>query len=275
MSEPKPVEEQYLSQRSIKMRLIINRSHAHMRFMDFRVGNYEQKRNALDETARNEGLRKVFTLVEKQDSKNWRGVGFVREGVYPSFFRTADAYAMCRLYSETGDPLPAQAVKRMDAEEYPEVALKKPDLLRVTEIKDEARKAALMDKFNGHFKALPFGRVTSPDLVLKVTDRKKEGWACAEIDDSYGHATVGFYPGPTGAKGAQMGAQALVSLVEDLDKRKVANLFGLAAASDERSNGLFSQLDFSITGRLTGHLQTSEGASTALVWHRRRVTSQR
>ena len=275
MSEPKTVEEQFLCQRNINMRLIINRSHAHMRFMDFRVGNYEQKRNALDETARNEGLRKVFTLVEKQDSKNWRGVGFVREGVYPSFFRTADAYAMCRHYNETGDPLPAQAIKRVDEEEYPEVALKNSDQLCITEIKDEAGKAALMNKFNGHFKALPFGRVTTPDLVLRVSARKKEGWACAEIDDSYGHATVGFYPGPTGAKGTQLGAQALVSLLEVLDKKKVANLFGLAAVSDELSNGLFSQLDFHITGRLTGHLQTSEGASTALVWHRRRVTGQK
>ena len=269
MLEPKSVEELYLREQSINMRFIINRSHAHMRFMDFRVGNYEQKRNALDATARSEGMRKVFTLVEKQDSKNWRSVGFVREGVYPAFFRTADAYAMCRHYNETGDPLPAQAVKRVDEPEYPSVALKKTDQLRVTEIKDETRKAALMDKFNGHFKALPFGRVTTPDLVFRVAARKKEGFACAEIDDSYGHATVGFYPAPTGAKGPQLGAQALLSLLDALDQRKITNLFGLAAVSDDLSNGLFSQLDFRVTGRLAGHLQTSKGASTALVWHRR------
>ena len=269
MSEPNSVEELYLQQQSINMRLIINRSHAHMRFMDFRVGNYEQKRNALDEKARCEGLRKVFTIVEKQDSKNWRGVGFVREGVYPSFFRTADAYAMCRHYDENGDPLPAKATKRTDDDDYPEVTFKKPDQKSVTEIKDETRKDALMAKFNGHLKSLPFGRVTAPDLVVKVSARKKEGWACAEIDDSYGHAMVGFYPPPTGTRGAQLGVQALVSLLETLDRRKVNNLFGMAAANDNLSNGLFSQLNFRITGRLADHLQTSRGSSTALIWHRR------
>ncbi len=275
MPEPKPVEELYLQQQSINMRLLINRSHGHMRFMDFRVGNYERKRDTLDETARCEGMRKIFTLVEKQDSKNWHGVGFTREGVYPSFFRTADAYVMCRHYNETGDPLPSQkAGKRVDDEDYPKVPLKKPDRLRVTEIKEDTRKAALMDKFNGHFKALPFGRVTTPDLVIKATARKKEGWACAEIDDSYGHAMVGFYPAPN-ARGPHLGAQALVSLLDVLDKRGVANLFGLAAATDELSNGLFSQLDFRITGRLQDHLQTPKGASTALLWHRRIASGRR
>ncbi len=270
MSEPRAVEEQYLREQNMNMRVIINRSHAHMRFMDFRVGNYDAKRKALDRTARIEGLRKVFTLVEKQDSKNWRSVGFTREGVYPAFFRTADAYAMCRHYDENGEPLPAQTVKREDRE-YPKVALRKPGELRVTEIKDEERKEAVMEQFNGHFRSLPFGRASSPDLLLKASVRKKEGWACAEIDDSYGHATVGFYPTPAAARGPHLGAQALMSLLETLDEKKVNNYFGLSPADDAHSNAVFAQLDFRVTGRLAGHLQTDEGASTALIWHRRAV----
>ena len=271
MSEPRVVEEQYLREQTMSMRVIINRSHAHLRFMDFRVGNYDKKRDALDRTARAEGLRKVFTIVEKQDSKNWRSVGFVREGVYPAFFRTADAYAMCRHYDENGNPLPPQTIKKREEPEYPKVALHKPGELRVTEIKDEASKEEVMEQFNGHFRSLPFGRASSPDMLLKATVRRKTGWACAEIDDSYGHATVGFYPTPAAERGPHLGAQALMSLLEALGDKRINNFFGLSAADDEHTNSVFSQLDFHVTGRLAGHLQTDEGTSTALIWHHRVV----
>ena len=87
-----PIEERVIRRGELDMRLVINRSHGHLRFMDFRVGNYEAKRDLLDQVARQEGLRKIFTLVEKQDSNGWRTMGFIREGVYPGFFRTADAF---------------------------------------------------------------------------------------------------------------------------------------------------------------------------------------
>ena len=271
MTEPRTVEEQFLRQQGMNMRLIVNRSHANMRFMDFRVGNYDKKREALDRHARREKLRKIFTLVEKQDSKNWNGVGFTREGVYPSFFRTADAYAMCRHYDDTGTPLPPVSTrgKQPPDPEYPAVSLGKPELVKVTEVKDEKRKTSLMNRLDGHLRALPFGRATSPDLVIRATFRKEEGWACAEINDSYGHAVIGFHPPPLGRRKQNPSAQALLGLLDSLDNGDVNNLFGLAPTNDEYSNGLYSQLDFRITGRLVNHLITPDGATTALVWHRR------
>ncbi len=102
MVERKHVEEMHLRRGDMDLRFIINHSHGHLRFMDYRVGSYQEKRDALDELAARLRLRKVFTLVEKQDSHNWRSVGFVREGVYPAFFRTADAYTMSRPFRRAG-----------------------------------------------------------------------------------------------------------------------------------------------------------------------------
>lgn len=80
----------------IDLRMILCRTHRHLRILDFRVGNYLEKRDLLDELARQEGLRKVFTLVEKSDGQSWRAVGFSKEGIIPTFFRTADGYVLDR-----------------------------------------------------------------------------------------------------------------------------------------------------------------------------------
>src|SRR5690606_5604283 len=68
-------------------------------------------RDFFDRIARAEGLKKVFTVVEKQDSKSWRSVGFSREGAIPGYCRTADAYIMSRVYTEDGEPIQGGAPK--------------------------------------------------------------------------------------------------------------------------------------------------------------------
>ncbi|MCA9697273.1 MAG: hypothetical protein KC431_07095, partial [Myxococcales bacterium] len=75
-----PVEEHYYRRGDIDFCFLLNRTHHNLRVFDYRVGNYQQKRDFFDRIARSEGLKKVFTVVEKQDSKSWRSVGFSREG---------------------------------------------------------------------------------------------------------------------------------------------------------------------------------------------------
>ena len=99
------VEEIYYRKGDIDFCFLLNRRHHNLRVFDYRVGNYQQKRDFFDRIAKAEGLRKVFTVVEKQDSKSWRSVGFSREGAIPGYFRTADAYIMSRVYTDDGDPI--------------------------------------------------------------------------------------------------------------------------------------------------------------------------
>ena len=85
-SPDSPVEEHYYRRGDIDFCFLLNRRHGNLRVFDYRVGNYQQKRDFFDRIARAEGLRKVFTVVEKQDSKSWRSVGFSREGAIPGYF---------------------------------------------------------------------------------------------------------------------------------------------------------------------------------------------
>jgi hypothetical protein len=266
------IEERTLRRGDIDLRLMINHSHRHMRFMDYRVGNYPDKREALDNLVRELGLRKVFTLVEKQDSQNWRSAGFTREGVYPSFFRTADAYTMSRLYDEAGQPLPATAPIKAQPDEqtsFPSRKLRKPEGIRVELVQDERSRGTILSGFNGELRALPFGRTGAPDVVLHAKMRKQEGWICAEINDSFGHATLGYAPAPLGEDDLALGVYAIGSMVTKLQEQGVANLFALAPVSDRWSNELFSGLGFKVSGRLADHLRTPDGYSMTLIWHLR------
>ncbi len=272
MCTAKPIEERCLRGRDLDLRLIINHSHRHLRFMDFRVGNYLEKREALDALARELRLHKVFTLVEKQDSQAWRSVGFCREGVYPAFFRTADAYAMSRLYDEEGQPLPSPGPLKPQADEqtsFPSRRLRKPDGLRIEPLRSEGERATVLQTAHAELRAVPFSRVAPPDLVLRAKAKGHQGWFCAEIDDSFGHATVGFAPPPGRETELVLSAYAAQSLVAALGERGVANVFGLSPTHDRWSNELFAGLGFKVTGRLADHLQTTTGLSTTLIWHRR------
>ena len=65
LQEPAPVEEIYYRKGDIDFCFLLNRRHHNLRVFDYRVGNYQQKRDFFDRIARSEGLRKVFTVVEK------------------------------------------------------------------------------------------------------------------------------------------------------------------------------------------------------------------
>jgi hypothetical protein len=272
MVERRHVEEMHLRRGEMDLRLIVNHTHGHLRFMDYRVGSYPEKRDALDAIARRLGLRKVFTLVEKQDSHNWRGVGFTREGVYPAFFRTADAYTMSRLYDGAGQPLALAGPLRPGSDEqtsFPGRKLRKPEGLRIELVDDQRSRSTLLSGLDGDLRALPFGRVSAPDIVVHARARRQEGWVCAEINDSFGHAALGFAPTPASEAGLTLSAYAANSIIGALGERGVNNIFGLSPVNDRWSNELFAGMGFRVSGRLADHLRTGKSYVTTLIWHRR------
>ena len=197
MSTSGNIQEVMVKQGEKNMRLLINHTHCHLRFMDFRVGNYDDKRDILDAAAEEHNLRKVFTLVEKQDSSSWRGAGFLREGVYPSFFRTADAYVMSRIYDDDGIPCtPSAPIPRTPVELETVDSLGKLDKIRTKMTERVPEVAAFMEELKVPLRLIPFGRTIHPDVVMRAWLRNKEGWACAEIDESFGHAVLAFTPHP-------------------------------------------------------------------------------
>ncbi len=276
VQEDKPVEEIYYRKGDIDFCFLLNRRHHNLRVFDYRVGNYQQKRDFFDRIARAEGLRKVFTVVEKQDSKSWRSVGFSREGAIPGYFRTADAYVMSRVYTEDGDPIQGGAPKLTG----PNVPVRdpqeaKPRGLNLELITEEARLKEVSETLQEDSIYAPFRRgMFHPDMAMHAKQGKREIWLGAETDSSFGHAKVDLMTVPLKEDDLAQYEFTMRALLDELLKIDTASVFGLCAVDDELSNLLYSALGFKVSARLTDHVVKPNGDFVGVqLWHRRLSSS--
>ncbi|MEE9385994.1 MAG: hypothetical protein V3V08_21495 [Nannocystaceae bacterium] len=266
-----PVQEHYYRRGDIDFCFLLNRRHHNLRVFDYRVGNYQQKRDFFDRIARTEELRKVFTVVEKQDSKSWRSVGFSREGAIPGYFRTADAYIMSRVYTAEGDPIQGGAPK-LNA---PNVSAKKqsagkPRGLCFEFVRDQAKLDRAAESLGHVALYAPFRRaVFRPDLALHAKLGKQNYWVGAETDASFGHAKVDVLTPPKTEDDLAALEFCMQSLLDELLKIGTASVFALCAADWDESSCLYGNLGFKVTARLTDHITRKEDFVGAQLWHRR------
>lgn len=265
------VEETFFRKGDIDFCFLLNRQHHNLRVFDYRVGNYQQKRDFFDRIARTEGLRKVFTVVEKQDSKSWRSVGFSREGAIPGYFRTADAYIMSRVYTDDGDPIQGGAPKLVAPSAHcKERTPQKPRGVTIEVVTDKRRLAAVTASLAEAAMYAPFRRGTfHPDIGLVAKMGKKEYWVGAETDSSFGHAKVDLMTPPDKEPDVALLAFCMRSLLDELLKVETASVFSLCAVDWPMSNQLYAELGFKVTARLTDHVTRDEEFIGAQLWHRR------
>lgn len=269
-----PVEEHYYRRGDIDFCFLLNRTHRNLRVFDYRVGNYQQKRDFFDRIARSEGLKKVFTVVEKQDSKSWRSVGFSREGAIPGYFRTADAYVMSRVYTEDGDPIQGGAPK-LNA---PNISAKDPNLtkprgLNIEIVEDTAKLARVAEDYAQAALYAPFRRnVFHPDIAVHGKQGKRDFWIGAETDSSFGHAKVDIMTPPREGKDTDPPVLEflLQVMLDELLRRETASVFSLIAADMLPSQQVVANLGFKITARLTDHIVKGDDSYVGgQLWHRR------
>lgn len=269
-----PVEEIYYRKGDIDFCFLLNRRHHNLRVFDYRVGNYQQKRDFFDRIARAEGLRKVFTVVEKQDSKSWRSVGFSREGAIPGYFRTADAYIMSRVYTEDGDPIQGGAPKLQGptlSTKKEKEAPTKPRGMNIEVVTDQNRLAGITEGLALDAVYAPFRRGTfHPDVALHGKMGKREIWVGAETDSSFGHAKIDLLSPPTD-KEPDLAAVKFCAraLLDELVKMDTASVFALCPVDYAPTNQAFADLGFKVTARLTDHVTRGENFVGLLLWHRR------
>lgn len=275
-----PVEEIYYRKGDIDFCFLLNRRHHNLRVFDYRVGNYQQKRDFFDRIARAEGLRKVFTVVEKQDSKSWRSVGFSREGAIPGYFRTADAYIMSRVYTEDGEPIQGGAPKLTipplpTGKEPREKDLKhtaKPRGLTFEVVSDVPRLQEMTREVGASGLYAPFRRgVFNPDLAVFARLNKRDYWVGAETDSSFGHAKVDMLTPPLKDVELPVLEFCVKTLLDELIKVDTASVFTLCAADWTLSNQIYGELGFKVTARLTDHITREDEFIGAQLWHRRLV----
>lgn len=270
-----PVEEHYYRRGDIDFCFLLNRTHQNLRVFDYRVGNYQQKRDFFDRIARSEGLKKVFTVVEKQDSKSWRSVGFSREGAIPGYFRTADAYIMSRVYTDEGDPIqggaPKLAAPNIVAHEN---GTTKPRGLNVDLVEDLDRLAEVANQHGEAALYAPFRRgMFHADIGFCGKQGKRDYWVGAETDSSFGHAKVDIFTPPR--KDADLAALEFMTktLLDELHKRETASVFAIVAADVIPTQQVFANLGFKVSARLTDHIIREDLYVGAQLWHRRLATT--
>lgn len=275
VQKDEPVEEIYYRKGDIDFCFLLNRRHHNLRVFDYRVGNYQQKRDFFDRIARAEGLRKVFTVVEKQDSKSWRSVGFSREGAIPGYFRTADAYVMSRVYTEDGDPIQGGAPKLQG----PAVSSRtpqetKPRGLNLEVVTDENRLKGVTEGLQAGSVYAPFRRgMFHPDVGVHGKQGKRELWLGAETDSSFGHAKVDLMTVPTKEDDLPQYEFTLRAMLDELKKMDTASVFGLCPVDAPLCNQVFSTLGFKVTARLTDHVTRDDEFVGVQLWHRRLTNS--
>jgi len=266
--EPPPLEEFTYRRGDLDLRFLMNRAHRHVRVLDYRIGNYHEKRDLLDRMAQKEGLRRIFTLVEKPDSQSWRAVGFSKEGVLPGFFRTADGYVMTRMY-ENGEPILGGALKvpveRLSVD-APRRA-RKPEGARLQLVTERARLSTIGSSA-ADLRFIPMGRGgLMPDLAMEVRLRKDVRWMLAEMDESFGHARIDFYPAPRVALEIPLLTWAMHTLIAELMQREVINLFVLASIDDAVMTDLMLGTGFKVTARLADKIMRDGTFHHGLFWH--------
>lgn len=254
----------------IDLRLIICRTHRHMRIFDFRIGNYLEKRDILDELARQEDLRKIFTLVEKSDGQSWRSVGFSREGIIPGFFRTADGYVLTRMY-EGGAPVVGGAPKPpTDKPHAPNRRFRKPEGATIDIIRDPAGLAQAGTGSITDYRIAPLGSTSlDPDLAVRVKVRRSLNWVTAEVDESFGHARVDLSSPRRELVEQNAVAHALTVLFNDLQPKGVVSIFGVCAVNDAWSTDVYTSLGFRVTARLADHALGVDGFQHVSLFHKR------
>jgi len=266
------LEEFSCKRGDVNFYLLANRRHKNLRVLDYRIGNYQLKRNALDYLAKEQGLRKVYTLVEKQDSNSWRTVGFSREAVVPGYFRTADAYVMSRVYDEDGQPLTGGLSKVAVAHEIPEPKKpRRPSGLKLKVVTDPERiQKVLHGKDTSEFYA-PFGKgVQGPDILISGSLERKKFWVAGEINDSFGHAKVDLLSVPTSRREVYVCVFALRELFDHLETHDVGSVFTFTSVEDDLVGEVFASAGFRHTGQLTRHVCLNNTEQEDMhTWHDR------
>ncbi|MEZ4410191.1 MAG: hypothetical protein R3A52_27495 [Polyangiales bacterium] len=94
------IDEVHVRREGIHVSLVVNRRQRSARLVDYLAGNFVTKQQHLDAIARREGIERIYTLVEKEESLGWSRVGYAREGTIPSYYKRSDAYLLGRVITD-------------------------------------------------------------------------------------------------------------------------------------------------------------------------------
>ncbi len=306
MAERKKNNTNQLSQRMVRNNdifcsLLINQTNKSIRVIDFRGGNFQLKHNYLERILLADGMRKIFTLIERDDMSGWSRVGYHREGTIPGYYKRSDAYIMARIYDDDwegirdiedqpdrknilneakilGNELTSLKASGLRAEHV--AAEEISDLLK-NEFARLAKKAATTKKTKGgkETKKTSFSQVIE-DPVFPQFSRETDShfFICsnrrtkqlnlfgAEYQGCFGNAKMDLFFKPKTKADLAIARHGLNSFVDWLEVIGAVAIFSLVRADDLETNALFFSAGFRNSGWMHRQLMTREGPVDQILW---------
>jgi len=297
----KTVEELFFQNDAVSLCMIIHRRAKTMRVVDFRAGPTSAKRLFVMSIAQREGVRKVYTLVERDEVQTWHKLGFAKEGHIPCFYKRSDALILgCAVppcsATEARNEVPFQSETRIAivdpavgstpasaAHELMErtiaggkrglkdIADRLPSA-KVTAIPEaEAKRAVVVAQRSGRaltgFEA--FGRDVERRYFSIAVRGGFELVSSVESQTCFGNAFVELLQGPRSDMEKVAIAAALRGLCDRLLAQNMVSCFSLAPSDDSDLASVFLHNGFRRTGLLHNHLVVAGARKDAILFSRK------
>ena len=314
MAERRSRNSNKLSERMVRNEdifcsLLFDSASGTIRVVDFRGGNFQTKHAYLERVLIAEGMRKIFTLIERDDMNGWQRVGYMREGTIPGYYKRSDAYIMSRIYDEDWEGADA-------AEDGPErkemIARVKENTRQFTALKGSGIKAEqvdedeAIDQLRGEYgrlaqaakkarapkkgakgRRLPsatalknlsvpvfpqFSREVEYYFFVAQNRRTKQlNLFGAEYQDCFGNAKIDVQFSPTSKTERSLALTGLNAFIDWLGALGAVALFSLVPSGDEELNALFAAAGFRNSGWLNRQRAAGGGYLDLVLWTRKLV----
>ncbi len=298
----KRLTERMVRNEDIFCSLLFDSSNRTLRVVDFRGGNFQAKHNYLERVLTSEGMRKVFTLIERDDMTGWQRVGYVREGSIPGYYKRSDAYIMSKVYDAERtkeEPMKIERnvefindlktsskaladqkppmVKVEQIEEETAVELVRAEIERLTE-KGKAKKTndspqvpdqdAMPPVFNQFSREVEF-------FHFAVTNKrtKQVNIIGAEYQDCFGNAKLEVLFSPSNKADQSLIRAGVVEAIDQLAVLGAVSVFSLVCGDDVGLNNVFASAGFRSTGWMARQFmpEGSKEPVDAILWTKKLI----
>ncbi|MEM9070288.1 MAG: hypothetical protein AAGE52_17405 [Myxococcota bacterium] len=277
-SKAPTVEELYFRSDSAYLCLILNRRTNFTRVIDFRAGALPAKRLYIQSVAKQEGIVKVITLVEKDEVSSWTKVGFVREGTIPGFYKRSDGHLCgCVIGERTAsEEVSDKGVKLTDRtiNAAKKAAKDFPERIRATTYEIEASDAfkardQIWKKGKGINAFDTFGRDAARGYYETSYKKTKPNFISVEYQDCFGHSLIEVLRSPENDDETKALVAGLRDVGEELKDRGIVSSFAFAPNDDVILSTAFVAAGYRKTGLLAQGIIVGDERKDAILWTRK------
>lgn len=282
-------DEVQVQRGDVALCFLINRTTRSMRVIDFRAGYQPQKAEVVHEVAEQQGIERVFTVVEREEATTWNRMGFEKEGSIPGFYKRSDAYVLGlkldrREPQESGTRIRVksvadtavvdraerayQAARRFSKTRAPEQLPRVKVLEARPQDVDKAFETAIrtgrdLSKFE------PFGRGGVRKSYLCTARGGFSLLVGVEVQSCFDNVWVELLVAPRGDKETWLTVSGIEQVCENLKASGLVSAFAISPVDSVELMAALVAAGFRRTGRLSDHLIVRGTRSDAFLWSRK------